>query len=178
MTNTGLNPGFMNPESFFNTTNAVQSKFNWGPHGYQAGPGFNSTAYNQAAGTNTPWGLQQIAGSISPQDMQDIIAGTYQTPAGTGPASRMTPYLESAAGPSYGQVQVGPATPATVTTAKRTSSLYTDSQKAAISAALGSDWQSRLDAAALNGDYAIIAQIQNSIAAILNPAQTESPGNG
>jgi hypothetical protein len=43
---------------------------------------------------------------------------------------------------------------------------------------LGADWQSRLDTAALNGNYATIAQIQNSIGSILNPAQTESPGNG
>lgn len=119
-----------------------------------------------------------MAGPISPQDMQAILNGTYQAPAGTGAASRNQAYQSTPDGPSYGQVKVGPAPTVTAaTTANRNSSMYTDSQKASISAALGADWQSRLDTAALNGNYATIAQIQNSIGSILNPS-TDSGGIG
>ena len=117
-------------------------------------------------------------GPINPQDMQAIINGTYQAPAGTGAASRNQAYQSTPNGPSYGQVQVGPATTVAATTANRSNSLYTDSQKASISAALGADWQSRLDTAALNGNYATIAQIQNSIGSILNPSMEGGGGVG
>jgi hypothetical protein len=177
-----INPGWIQPKAFYNTTNPAQSKFFWGGHGPQfvssnpAAP-FDARAYNQAAAPNTPWGLGQVAAPMSPADMAAIINGTYRAPTGTPAATRAEAYAPSPyVAPEYGQIKLTnyvnkPVAPGTTT---RTSSLYTADQKSAIATALGKDWQSRLDNAALNGDYVTIAAIQNQIASVLNPP-TESP---
>ena len=57
---TGLNPGWIQPTDFYNTTSPVQSHYYWGGHPYQAGPTFNPTTYNAVPNApGTPWGLQQ-----------------------------------------------------------------------------------------------------------------------
>jgi hypothetical protein len=179
-----INPGFIQPTAFYNTTNPAQSKFFWGGHGPQFGTNqFNAQAYNQVAAPNTPWGLGQVQAPLSPDDMKNIIAGTYRAPQGTAPATRAEAYKPSEfAATQYGQVRVGgPVNPAGTTTtpsgSTATKDLYTADQKTAISAQLGSDWQARLDKAALNGDYATIVDIQNRINSILNPVQ-ENAGGG
>ena len=173
-----INPGYIQPTPFYNTTNAAQSKFSWagkGPQFVSDNPAqpFNARAYNQAAAPATPWGLGQVAAPLSPADMEAIINGTYTAPKGTAPATRAEAYAPNPyAVPSYGQVKVGgPVAPTTTTTptSGKTKDLYTADQKTAISQALGSDWQKRLDNAALNGDYATIVAIQNQINAVLNP---------
>jgi len=171
-----INPGWIQPKAFYNTTNPAQSKFFWGGHGPQFTSGnpaapFDARAYNQVAAPNTPWGLGQVAAPMSPADMEAIINGTYRAPQGTPAATRAEAYAPNPYPvPSYGQVQVGgPVAPTTNTGSTRTSSLYTADQKAAIATALGKDWQKRLDNAALNGDYATVVDIQNQIAAIINP---------
>jgi hypothetical protein len=113
---------------------------------------------------------------MSPADYQAIIAGTYQAPQATAPAVRAEAYAPAPTAPSYGQVQVGPnfTAPVVPATSAGKKELYTSDQKTAITTALGSDWQKRLDTAALNGDYAIIASIQNQIDAVLNPAPVQS----
>jgi hypothetical protein len=174
-----INPGFIQAQPFYNTTNAAQSKFFWGGHGPQfisnnpAQP-FNAQAYNQAAAPNTPWGLGQIAAPLSPDEIQQAIAGTYKQRAGTPAATRAEAYrAPTMAAPSYGQVQVGGPTAAIAPTTKpgtgQTKELYTSDQKSTITATLGPNWQKDLDNAALNGDYATIVRIQNQIDAILNP---------
>ena len=179
-----INPGYIQPRAFYNTTNDAQSRFYWGNHGPQfvsgnAAQPFDARAYNQVAAPNTPWGLGQVAAPMSPADMEAIMAGTYSAPRGTPPATRAEAYAPNPyAVPEYGQVQLKnyvnqPVAPGT-TTSTRTSSLYTAEQKSAIAQALGKDWQTRLDNAALNGDYVTIAAIQNQIASVLNPP-TESP---
>jgi hypothetical protein len=74
-TGLGLNPGFINPTPFYNTTSPTQSKFNWGAKGYQVGPTFDPVAYNQAPGSDQPWGLQQLGRSLTTEQISDIIAG-------------------------------------------------------------------------------------------------------
>jgi hypothetical protein len=178
-----INPGYIQPRAFYNTTNDAQSKFFWGGHGPQfvsnnpAQP-FDARAYNQAAAPATPWGRGQVAAPLSPADMAAIMAGTYRAPTGTPAATRAEAYAPNPyAVPSYGQVQVGgPVAPTTTTPTStgRTKDLYTADQKATITASLGKDWQSRLDNAALNGDYATIVAIQRQIDSILNPVIEQS----
>jgi hypothetical protein len=176
-----INPGWIQPTPFYNTTNPAQSRFFWGAHGPQfAGPNpaqpFNAQAYNQVAAPVTPWGLQQVAAPLTKADYDAIIAGTYRAPQPVAPATRAEAYrAPTQVAPSYGQVRVGanipaPGPVAPTTTTGRTSSLYTPDQQATIAQALGADWQRRLDNAALNGDYATIVAIQNQIAAVLNPS--------
>jgi hypothetical protein len=56
----GLNPGYMQPTDFYNTTSPVQSHYYWGGHPYQPGPTFNQQLYNTVPNApGTPWGLQQ-----------------------------------------------------------------------------------------------------------------------
>jgi hypothetical protein len=175
-----INPGWIQAQPFYNTTNAAQSKFSWGGKGPQfistnpAQP-FDARAYNQAAGANTPWGLGQIAAPLSPEEVEQAIAGTYQQRTGTPQATRAEAYSPNTiAAPQYGQVQVGinaPTAPIAPTSPSggATKELYTTDQKTQISGVLGPNWQKDLDNAALNGDYATIVRIQNQIDAILNP---------
>ncbi len=73
---TGLNPGFIAPTPFYNTTSPVQSQFYWGSHPFQPGPTFNPTLYNQSVGApNTPWGIQNIAQPLTPQQVTAAYQG-------------------------------------------------------------------------------------------------------
>ena len=173
-----INPGYIQPTPFYNTTNPAQSKFFWGGHGPQfessnpAQP-FDARAYNQVAAPDTPWGIQQVAAPLSPADYEAIIAGTYQAPPAAAPATRAEAYrAPSQAAPSYGQIRmVNPIAPTTATTtrAAKPGSMYTSDQITMLNQALGTDWQARQERAALNGDYATIVDIQKQIDAVLNP---------
>jgi hypothetical protein len=89
----GLNPGWIAPTPFYNTTDVAQSKFNWGMKGYQEGPRFNAQAYNQAPGSATPWGLQQLAKPLTQAQIADIIAGRPISATPTvAPATRAQAY--------------------------------------------------------------------------------------
>jgi hypothetical protein len=89
----GLNPGWIAPTPFYNTTDVAQSKFNWGMKGYQEGPRFNAQAYNQAPGSATPWGLQQLARPLTQAQIADIIAGRPISATPTvAPATRAQAY--------------------------------------------------------------------------------------
>jgi hypothetical protein len=172
-----LNPGYIQPTAFYNTTNPAQSKFYWGGHGPQFGSQFDPQAYNQVAAPNTPWGAQQVSGPLSPADYQSIIAGNYRAPAPQLAATRVEAYRAPAQlAPSYGQVQVGgPVAPTAIAPAARPSSMYTPEQIIQINTALGADWQDRQNRAALNGDYGTIADIQGQIGRALAPASTDAP---
>jgi hypothetical protein len=178
-----INPGYIQPTAFYNTTNPAQSKFSWASKGPQFTSGnpaqpFDARAYNQGAGSATPFGLGQIAAPLSPEEIQAAIAGTYQQRPGTPAATRVEAYSPNTMPvPQYGQVQVGgPTAPIAPTTTPRgsTKELYTKDQKATITASLGPNWQKELDTAALNGDYATIVRIQNQINAILNPVAEQA----
>jgi len=121
-------------------------------------------------------GIGQVPQGLTPAEMQQVIEGTFQGRPATAAATRAEAYkAPQFAAPSYGQVQVGgPVAPIQPTQPTgRTTELYTADQKTAISAALGSDWQARLDRAALNGDYATIVDIQRQIDSILNPVREQ-----
>jgi len=71
----GLNPGFMNPTPFYNTTSPVQSQFSWGARAFQPGPTFDSKLYNQAPAPETPWGIQNIAQPLTAQEYTRAYQG-------------------------------------------------------------------------------------------------------
>jgi hypothetical protein len=172
-----LNPGYIQPTAFYNTTDPAQSQFYWGGHGPQFGPTFNAEAYNQVAAPNTPFGISQVARPLSPADYAAIAAGTYQPPAAVAPATRAQAYrAPTQTAPSYGQVQVGgPVAPSSIAPAGRSGSMYTPEQMTRINTVLGADWQTRQDRAALNSDYATIADIQNQISSALAPVSSQTP---
>ena len=73
---TGLNPGFIAPTPFYNTTSPAQAQYYWGAHPFQAGPTFNAQLYNQSsAAPTTPWGIQNIAQPLTPQEVQRAYQG-------------------------------------------------------------------------------------------------------
>jgi hypothetical protein len=173
-----INPGYIQPTAFYNTTNPAQSKFFWGgagPQFYSGNPAqpFNAQAYNQVAAPSTPWGLGQIAAPLSPDEVQQAIAGTYKQRAGTPAATRVEAYKPNTIPvPQYGQVRVGmniPQAPIAPTTPSNNTSAYTPAQSSQIETALGKDWQAKQQRAALNGDYATLVEMQKIIDAILNP---------
>ena len=84
---TGLNPGWIAPTPFYQTTSPVQSQYYWGPHSYQEGPTFNAEQWNTApAAPHTPWGLQEMAPVAKPQDIVDYInSPEYQAQFVSGP---------------------------------------------------------------------------------------------
>lgn len=72
----GLNPGWIAPTPFYNTTSPAQSQFYWGAHPFQPGPTFNAQLYNQSVGAPaTPWGLQNIAQPLTPQEVTRAYQG-------------------------------------------------------------------------------------------------------
>ncbi|CAB4165892.1 hypothetical protein UFOVP841_6 [uncultured Caudovirales phage] len=56
----GLNPGWIAPAPYYQTTSPVQSKFYYGPRPYQPGPTFNQALYDTVPAPQQPWGLQQL----------------------------------------------------------------------------------------------------------------------
>ena len=70
--NPGLNPGWIQPTPFYNTTSPVQSQYYWGQHPYQPGPTFNQALYNTVpAAPATPFGLQQM---YTPTDLNQYLS--------------------------------------------------------------------------------------------------------
>jgi len=61
--------------------------------GYQVGPKFDPVAYNQAPGSATPYGLQQLAKPLTQAQIADLIAGRpmSQQPV-AAPATRTQAY--------------------------------------------------------------------------------------
>lgn len=69
--NPGLNPGWVQPTPFYNTTSPVQSQYYWGQHPYQPGPTFNQDLYNNVpAAPAAPFGLQQM---YTPTDLNQYL---------------------------------------------------------------------------------------------------------
>jgi hypothetical protein len=166
----------MAPEDFYNTTNAAQSKFNWGGGGYQVGPAFDAQAYNQAYASDTPWGLQQIATPLTGAQIADIlagrepVAGPIAAPAtrreAYNPASMVAPNAQN----TYQLPKVGGAiAPGTPTTPTTTMSPATQAQQTEIVRQLGADWMARQQQAAAVGDWATYNQIQQVVNSIINP---------
>ena len=92
-TNQGLNPGWITPTPFYNTTNDVQSQYYWGAHPFQAGETFNAQQYNTVpAAPQQAWGQQGVMGQLTPQQLADLLAVHQAGAAGqpiqaTGPVA-------------------------------------------------------------------------------------------
>jgi hypothetical protein len=87
-----LQPGLIAPQEFYKTYSPVQSKFSWGTHGFQTGTQFDAKAWNQAAASETPWGIQELAKPMSAEDIMATINGTYKVSAPGPVATRMEAY--------------------------------------------------------------------------------------
>lgn len=92
----GLNPGFIEPTPFYQTTRPEQSQFYWGSHGFQTGPVFNARQFNQVSAPATPWGAQQVAQPLTPEQAKNAYMGTYVPITPAAPATRVQPYNPSA----------------------------------------------------------------------------------
>jgi hypothetical protein len=92
----GLNPGFIAPTPFYQTTDPAQSQFFWGSRGFQTGPAFNAAQYNQAAAPASPWGAQSVAKPLTPEEFALAAQGRYTAPAAVAPATRIQPYTPAA----------------------------------------------------------------------------------
>lgn len=95
---TGLNPGFIQPTAFYHTTSPAQAQYYWGPHGFQSGSKFNQQQWNQAPAPETPWGIQNIAKPMTPEE----YAAAYQ--GRTLPAQAPLPVATRLAAPVAGPV--------------------------------------------------------------------------
>jgi hypothetical protein len=92
----GLNPGFIEPTAFYQTTDPAQSQFFWGSHGFQSGPTFNAAQYNQAAAPVTPWGAQTAATGLTPEEFEAAAMGNYTPRPAVAPALRTQQYNPNA----------------------------------------------------------------------------------
>ena len=162
----GLNPGFIQPTAFYNTTNPNQSKFYWGGHGYQYGPTFNQQEYNQVAGPVTPFGLQGQAQPLTGQQISNVISGVPLVQQPVVPATRIEQYrADTRTPPSYGQVQLNPQY--TGAAAARTNTTGSDNNMNRVTAKLGDNWFNRQQASAAAGDWDNYYAIQKQVDDIL-----------
>ena len=87
---TGLNPGYIQPTPFYQTTNPAQAQYYWGSHPYQPGSTFDSKLYNTVPNAPiTPWGATSAQRSATPQEIIAAMQGLYPnfgTQTVTGPA--------------------------------------------------------------------------------------------
>jgi len=165
----GLNPGYIQPKPFYNTTNDAQSKYYWGQHGYQYGPTFDAKQYNQVAAPATPWGQQGIATPLTGPEIADIVAGKSYIGGPVRPATRVEQYVpDTRIPPSYGQVMLNPSYKGTAV-APTTTGGTTDSQFKQIAEKLGPNWATDLQTAATNGNWDEYNRIQQLVNSILNP---------
>jgi hypothetical protein len=89
----GLNPGFIQPTAYYDTTDPTQAKYYWGGHGYQEGPEFSSEQYNNVPGAPTiPFGSQpapftmqstQIRNPYAPMSTEGMTPDTNRLQAET-----------------------------------------------------------------------------------------------
>ena len=166
-----MNPGYIQPTAFYNTTNPNQSKFYWGGHGYQYGPTFDAQQYNQVAAPVTPYGLQGQAQPLTGQQITDVINGVPLVRQPIRPATRVEQYrADTRTPPSYGQIKLDPRYGNTVaTTAAAVAPASTNPRNQEIAAKLGANWFNRQQAAAASGDWDTYYEIQRQVDAILNP---------
>jgi hypothetical protein len=88
--NPGLNPGWIQPPVFYNTTSPVQGRYYWGQHAYQPGPTFDPLAYNNVPGApDQPWGLQQMYTPLNIEQYLRSINAPGYTPIAGPVAPRM-----------------------------------------------------------------------------------------
>jgi len=83
---TGLNPGWMAPQPFYQNTTPAQAQYYWGSHPYQPGPTFNSQLYNTVpSAPATPWGATNAARAATSQEILAKMGNYYPSLGNTGP---------------------------------------------------------------------------------------------
>jgi hypothetical protein len=162
----GLNPGWIRPTDFYNTTNDAQSKFNWGGHGYQTGPDYNDVAWNQAYGSETPWGVQQLAKPLTGQQIADLIAGKNVPEEAITRATRRYAYdAASMATPSAANTYQLPvmANSSFFNTGSsgNTANYTNNAQYNQVASVLGADLARQQQLALAQGDTATVQRIQS-----------------
>ena len=189
----GLNPGFIQPGAFYNTTNPNQSKFYWGGHGYQSGPDFDQRQYNQVAGPVTPYGLQGQAQPLTGQQITDVVQGRPLVQAPVAPATRVEQYRPDYRElPTYGQIQLSPqyaGSAARTAAAPMMASSFAEPQAAVaapapaasgnmdrVTAQLGPNWFNKQQAAASAGDWDSYYNMQKQVDDIMYSDTLAKPG--
>ena len=85
----GLNPGWIEPPTYYQTTNPAQSQYYWGEHPYQAGNTFNKQLYNTLPNAPaTPWGATHAQTAATPAQILAAMQQLYPnlgTQTVTGP---------------------------------------------------------------------------------------------
>jgi hypothetical protein len=168
-----LNPGFIRPSAFYNTTDPAQSKFNYGMKAFQTGPTFNDVLYNTNPNApDTPYGLQQMAKPLTMQEINDLILGKGTKAQTVAPATRRVPITDANRNvmnfdySKVGQLPViAPVAPSQVTP----TSASTSAINAELTKQLGANWFNRQQAAAAAGDWETYYAIQRQVDAIMNP---------
>ena len=84
----GLNPGWIAPTPYYQTTSPVQSKYYWGQHPYQPGSTFDAALYNQVQAPAVPWGVQQAR---TPFDVNKFINEVILSPGYQAAAKGVAP---------------------------------------------------------------------------------------
>ncbi len=75
---TGLNPGYITPTPYYQTTNPAQSQYYWGQHPYQPGPTFDPALYNTLPNAPaTPWGATKAQQAASAEQILAAMRGRY-----------------------------------------------------------------------------------------------------
>jgi hypothetical protein len=86
----GLNPGFIEPPTYYQTTDPAQSKYYWGEHPYQPTQTFNKQLYNTLPNAPvSPWGLGKTQTAATREQILAAMQGLYpnlSTQTVTGPA--------------------------------------------------------------------------------------------
>jgi hypothetical protein len=115
-----LNPGYIEPTPFYQTTDPVQSQYFYGSHGFQEGPTFDATRYNQAPAPETPFGLQQMYRPLTFDQINDLIAGGTLAKTPAAPARRSQAARPLPVPPAYTYINpaaaAAPAAPRIVNT--------------------------------------------------------------
>jgi len=116
-TQPGLNPGFIQSQPYYATTNDVQSKFTWNQHPYMQ-TAADLTRFNEVPGAGAqPWGIQ--AGP-EPFDVNTFIKNTINpaytaAAAGSAPGTYRPPAYASATPGVVTGVPTAPVAPTALT---------------------------------------------------------------
>ena len=163
----GLNPGFIEPTAFYQTSSPVQSQYSWGSHGFQAGPTFNAEQYNAAPGAATPFGLQQMYAPLTAEQINRGIAGEDFRTAPVASARRTVApgsAVSMPAAPTAPTTPTAPAIMGPVAPAPATVDPY-----AQVTKTLGPNWYYNRQTAADRGDWDTVSYIDSNVDRIVNP---------
>ncbi len=170
----GLNPGYIEPPTFYNATSPVQSQYYWGDRPYQPGPTFNEVLYNTAPNApQTPFGLQQMAEPLTGDQINQIAMGRTVIPNNMRMPVNPYDWSKDYNSNNVPMAPVGVVLPTIQTSGpvvpNRATSTSVDPRYADVSKQLGANWFNKQQAAAQAGDWDTYNQITQQVGSILNP---------